>query len=203
MTRKAKERPPRLDAPTRPLAPRALSEAEQSLWSETVQAAKPLKSRPRIAPTPVNAGRLLKAMAPERPPPERAPSASQSATDPMQATLDRTWDRKLASGEVLPDLIIDLHGHALAQAHGQLVRGLHRATMRRARLVLLITGKGQRPDPRPLPPDSYRGVLRDAVPVWLREPELRALIAAVRPSHIRHGGEGAFYIVMKRVRGAG
>jgi DNA-nicking Smr family endonuclease len=196
MTRKAKDRPPKLDAPKPSLRPRTLASEEAGLWADATRAARPLP-RARVAPhlpkpnLKITSGPLL---------PKSAPSTPRGKGDPASATLDRTWDRKTALGEVLPDMVLDLHGHSLAQAHQLLIRGLHRAVARRARVLLVITGKGARPDPRPLPPDSYRGVLRDALPQWLAGEDLRGHIAATRPAHLRHGGEGATYVILRRAR---
>ena len=201
MTRKrSSARPPRLDPEPTGLAPRALGADEQAAWEGLAQATRPLR-RDRLArPHPVHAPSLIRAAAGRQP--TTLPELPRTASgDPFAATLDRRWDERLARGEVLPEMIIDLHGASLQQAHGRLVRGLARAHARSARLVLVITGKGSAPDPRPLPPDAYRGVLRDALPDWLMEPALRAHIAAARPAHQRHGGTGATYLILKRARG--
>jgi DNA-nicking Smr family endonuclease len=47
---------------------------------------------------------------------------------------------------------------------------------------------------------SPHGVLKQMVPRWLKEPELAALIAAVRPAHTKHGGEGALYVYLRKPR---
>jgi DNA-nicking Smr family endonuclease len=196
MTRKAKARPPKLDAPRPGLKPRALASDEAGLWGQVAVTANRLMSdvvaphQPKLK-IKIQSSHIIAPL---------PPAKARSATDLNRATLDRTWDRKVALGEVLPDMIIDLHGFSLPQAHQSLVRALHRAVARRARVLLVITGKGARPDPRPLPPDSYRGVLRDALPNWLAADELCAHIAATRPAHIRHGGEGATYVVLRRAR---
>jgi DNA-nicking Smr family endonuclease len=41
-------------------------------------------------------------------------------------------------------------------------------------------------------------VLKQMVPRWLNEPELSALIASVRPAHVRHGGDGALYVYLRK-----
>ncbi len=195
MTRKAKARPPRLDALRPSLKPRGLALDEMGLWGQVAVTANPLVVN-RAAPHLPK----LKIQIRASPTLPQQPGIKARMGDLSAATLDRTWDRKVMLGEVLPDLIVDLHGHRLPQAHLLLVRALHRAVARRARVLLVITGKGARPDPRPLPPDSYRGVLRDAVPNWLSADELRAHIAATRPAHIRHGGDGATYVILRRAR---
>jgi DNA-nicking Smr family endonuclease len=196
MTRKAKARPPKLDAPRTSLKPRVLANDEAGLWGQVASTAKPLKINLAAPHQPKPKIKIHSS----QPIPRLMEAKPRTAADLSTATLDRTWDRKAAMGEVLPDMIVDLHGSSLPQAHILLVHALHRAVARRARVLLVITGKGARPDPRPLPPDSYRGVLRDALPTWLAADELRAHIAATRPAHIRHGGEGATYVILRRAR---
>jgi len=43
-------------------------------------------------------------------------------------------------------------------------------------------------------------VLRNAVPHWLAEPEFAALVVSFSPAPRRLGGEGALYVLVKRVR---
>ena len=42
--------------------------------------------------------------------------------------------------------------------------------------------------------------LRQAVPRWLNEPAFRQLVLAFDYAEPQHGGEGALYVLMKRVR---
>ena len=51
--------------------------------------------------------------------------------------------------------------------------------------ALVITGKGQ-------------GILRAAVPRWLATPPLNGLVTATGRAAVRHGGEGAFYLLIRR-----
>ena len=58
-----------------------------------------------------------------------------------------------------------------------------------------MTGKGLRATA-----ESPAGVLRAAVPRWLNEPPNRARILAFAPARDRHGGAGALYVLLKRLR---
>ncbi|MFM9851646.1 MAG: Smr/MutS family protein [Sphingomonadaceae bacterium] len=115
-------------------------------------------------------------------------------------TLDAGWDRRLAKGLVAPDRTIDLHGETLQSAHTSLELALGDAVRSGARLVLLITGKAGRDNPR-LPPTS-RGVIRASIADWLAMSSSASRIAAVRNAHPRHGGAGALYVILKRARGS-
>jgi DNA-nicking Smr family endonuclease len=123
-----------------------------------------------------------------------------AAVRPLQNTLDAGWDRKLARGVVAPDATIDLHGYTLSAAHGQLDAELGHAIARHARLILLVTG-------RPPPPgrsrldNPMRGVIRASIGDWLHQSRHASHIAAVRNAHPRHGGAGALYVILRRVRG--
>jgi DNA-nicking Smr family endonuclease len=171
-----------------------LPAADAQIWADAVKTAKPLKNRPAPSPLPrVRAVVSHSDLLPSLP--------SQRTSRPaFNATLDATWDRKIRTGEVLPDMIIDLHGHSQMQAFQKLQRGITKAVSRRARLVLVITGKGD-PDPETWPaPDPRRGMLRQAFPAWLESSDIAPYVASVRQAHKRHGGAGAWYVVLKRLR---
>lgn len=115
-----------------------------------------------------------------------------------QNTLDATWDRHLSKGEVTPDFTLDLHGHSLDAAWGRLEHGLTLAQQQGARLVLVITGRS-----RPVEAADrgrQRGAIRAKLMDWLVSGSHASKIAAVRGAHPRHGGAGAVYVVLKRVR---
>jgi len=54
----------------------------------------------------------------------------------------------------------------------------------------VITGRGQ----------LGGGVLKQAVPRWLAEPELRRHVLAIAAAQPEHGGSGALYLLLRRVR---
>jgi len=110
-------------------------------------------------------------------------------------TLDSTWDRRLRSGDVQPDRVIDLHGNSLDGAWNAIDSGLDRAIAGKERVVLLITGHSRSGDP-----PVQRGKIRAAVHDWLEASRHASKIAAVRGAHGRHGGGGSLYIILRRDR---
>ena len=65
--------------------------------------------------------------------------------------------------------------------------------------MLVITGKGRGgEDHGPIP--RRQGVLRHQVPLWLRQPPLGSVVLQVAVAHLRHGGEGAYYVYLRRAR---
>ena len=135
---------------------------------------------------------------------------------PLKATMSKTAARKksvgsapggvngatqerLRRGLMEPDARIDLHGMTQTAAHRTLFTWLTAAHGRGHRLVLVITGKGNPKNDENAPwMMSDHGVLKQMVPRWLKEAELAALIAHVRPAHARHGGDGALYVYLRK-----
>ena len=182
-------------------APRGLSTEEAEAWEKVAATVKPLHKRPakQIAATPAPASAPAKKMLlkPQRPAPPKPPAPKQVSSPP--GNLDGQWDKRLKSGTIQPDFTLDLHGHGLDAAYNRLMSGVAQARAMEARTILLVTGK-----PRPVDPadrGTKRGAIRAKVLDWLAASSHHSAIAAVRRAHIRHGGEGALYIVLKRQRG--
>jgi DNA-nicking Smr family endonuclease len=108
--------------------------------------------------------------------------------------MERRQKQRLARGIEPLDTRLDLHAKTQTQAYAELLRFLRRARSEGARFVLVITGKGARDD------SSERGVLKRQVPLWLAQPEFRAYVAGFEQAHIRHGGAGALYVRLGRLR---
>lgn len=130
---------------------------------------------------------------------ERAPVARPHDLAPAPTAqalrMDAKTHARMTRGKLAPEARIDLHGMTLAEAHPELIRFILNAQSGGLRLVLVITGKGRamfEPIPRPT------GALRHQVPHWLRLPPLSAAVLQVSEAHLRHGGEGAFYVYLRR-----
>jgi DNA-nicking Smr family endonuclease len=137
--------------------------------------------------------------APRHPVTDKTPPAAPPLSD-----LDRRKARKVGTGKVEIEGRIDLHGMRQAEAHAALRRFLLRCYAEGRRWVLIITGKGaplrRSEDDAGLVSvrDDERGVLKRNVPRWLDEPELRAIVIGFTTAAIRHGGEGALYVQLRR-----
>jgi DNA-nicking Smr family endonuclease len=114
--------------------------------------------------------------------------------------VERKTLQALRRGTRPVDGIIDLHGLRQAEAHGALLRFLHRSQASGHGLVLVVTGKGGAASGGLF---DERGVLRRMVPHWLRLPDLRSLVLGFEEASPHHGGSGALYVRLRRRRGAG
>jgi DNA-nicking Smr family endonuclease len=134
--------------------------------------------------------------------PVKPKAATRTAKKPGGAGgLDGNTQDRLDRGLIAPDASLDLHGMTEMAAHRALVRFLHGAREFENRLIVVVTGKG---NPRAANAAAWtqspHGVLKQMVPRWLAEPELKSLIARVQPAHIRHGGAGALYVYLRKNR---
>jgi len=114
------------------------------------------------------------------------------------AGLNRGQADALRGGGIAIDARLDLHGFSRREAAGKVATFLAESVQRGGRCVLVITGQG-RSDPLA----EARGVLREGLEEWLNEPATRPLVLACLPAQHRHGGQGAFYVLLRRSRGAG
>jgi DNA-nicking Smr family endonuclease len=172
------------------MAGRRLGPDEQALWDRVARSVRPLRADHPLKATP--AGPIPSPRQRQGTPPPPVPHATTPARSPG-GTLDGSWDRALRRGGAVPDMVIDLHGHTLAAAHAALDHGLERALAEGCRVILLITGRAPREGGR-------RGIIHASFREWLAASRHARRIAAVRPAHPRHGGGGAFYVVLRRSR---
>ncbi|XBQ17203.1 MAG: Smr/MutS family protein [Oceanicaulis sp.] len=184
---------------------RALSAEERALWRKIARGVTPLDpnrlralddpappktdpaARPVPAPGPLKAG------------------AARRDPEPVRAPADQSHDRKLRRGRIEIEARIDLHGLTGARARRDLLAFLHRARANGLRRVLVITGKGagaRALDRRKFEPwDSdappLPGVIRRSFAKWMTEPDFAEVASGYAEAHRRHGGAGAFYVMIR------
>ncbi len=205
------------DGKRRRSKPGALTEADRELWQRLAHSVEPLRRVKARVPEnersgmdpirrepPTLAG--YRASEPHhRPLPIPAlphPAGHGVKEPPPLAPFDRKRSRRIASGRIEIEARLDLHGARQLEAHGQFRAFIMTCAARGFSTVLVVTGKGnprENDEPQPFGTDApQRGVLRRSVPMWLEQPELRALVASYTTADIRHGGAGALYIHLRR-----
>lgn len=113
--------------------------------------------------------------------------------------IHKRLDQKMTRGHVEIDASIDLHGLNQEQARLELNDFILRSKKNNFKIVLVITGKGNSPKTDSINEDEYgqRGVLNKNLPLWLKKDEIRKNINGYRYASQRHGGQGAYYILLK------
>ena len=201
---------------------RILTSDEHALWSHVTRHIQPLGRRlpadetdakPALVPPPPAAGTpttdataKAKAANGARQPAKARGEPTPAKPKPVEPTLppivplERRLRQRLSRGTHAIDAVIDLHGMRQHEAHAALRGFLHSAFRKGQRWVLVITGKGGPRRPRD-EDDMFgvaeRGILKKNVPIWLAEPELRAIVVSFTVAAISHGGEGALYVQLR------
>ena len=100
---------------------------------------------------------------------------------------------KLKKGKIRPERTIDLHGFTQLRAHSYINEELIKCYRSNIRSILVITGKkfGKL---------GAEGVLKKEVPKWLNLSPLKEIILMTSWATPRDGGEGALYVLLRRVR---
>ena len=171
---------------------------DAALWEQVAREVKPLKRRVRKAPeekkpapAPKIRGKAKPAAAVAPPAKPEKPRASELVAGSTPG-VDRRTAMKLRRGEMDIGARIDLHGYTLEKARTRLFAFIARAQDRGLRCVLVITGKGLR--------GEGAGVIRNELPHWLNDRDLRPGIVAFTEAQPRDGGSGAFYVYLRRRR---
>jgi len=167
------------------------------LFQAAMVGVRPLKGRQAAKPKAVVPGPKAEG-APKSPQRSAAPRAPSPKALPVPVVAEQTFDRKvdraLAKGTRAPQDKLDLHGMTLAAAERAVTQFLASASERALRVVLIVTGKGLRLEGGRV----FGGRIRAEFTGWLERAENRARVAGVRPAHPRHGGSGAFYVLLRR-----
>lgn len=199
-------------APERPRKSRTGPVRDWHLWSAVGRTVAPISKRkssdPKALLEELEAA-LNPPPEPQKPTPRPLPRLAPSlpSTRPVLAAAVRQGQdkpiepglrKRLQRGHLPIDATLDLHGMTQDEAQETLLRFLPARAARGDRTILVITGKG-------LKKTGYlqieqKGILRAMLPGWLRHPALAPLVAGVEPAHQSHGGEGAFYVRLKRLR---
>lgn len=191
---------------------RRLTPEERELWSRVTRSAEALHpSRKEISPAPESLAKP-KIRSEKKPPSLPVFRVGQLAGKPSKTThakapgpaerlaeyslrMDHKIYKRMTQGRLRPEARLDLHGMTLAAAQPELTSFIMSCHANGLRLVLVITGKG-RGDHGPLP--TRPGALRHQVPHWLHRMPLAGLVQQVTAAHYRHGGEGAYYVYLRR-----
>jgi DNA-nicking Smr family endonuclease len=163
---------------------RSPTAAERALWGAAMRDVRPLDPTVTLPVFPPPAG-------PE-PVPRIVVPAPVPASPRAPGGVDRATVERLKRGQVNVEARIDLHGMDQRTAFASLVGFVETSSRAGRRALLVITGKG--------PVSDGGGVLRRNAPNWLMSSPLAGRILTIQPAHTRHGGEGAFYLLLRRKR---
>ena len=88
---------------------------------------------------------------------------------------------------------LDLHGLTQADAYERTIDFILKSIDQRKKLLLIITGKGSRPNE-----NDERGVLKRSFSVWIESDSLCEHVQWYSLAKPEHGGEGAYYVRLRK-----
>lgn len=180
---------------------RILNSDEKELWSkvsESVQKSKEVNSdktlieekKPNFLKKEINTVSKHAAHVPSLNTVEKKLIRGSKSMDPRAL-------KKLKKGKLTPEAKLDLHGFTSEQAHRTLLPFIINNHKQNKRLVLIITGKGEKNYDHAYSSQSL-GVLKKKVPQWLQLPPVSDCILDFVEAHQKDGGSGALYVYLKR-----
>lgn len=176
---------------------RTLQSDEIRLWHRIAKTTKPLPGN-KLPELPKLQTKAIEA-APNAnlnpPPKHRVIKKSEPSIRHLEAASNH---KRIRRGKLQIDDTLDLHGLTQASAQARLEGFIIKSNWENMRCVLVITGKG---DSANLPREIMRapkGILRERLRGWLNSPNLKPMIAGISQANLKHGGSGAFYILLKR-----
>ncbi|HXV73729.1 MAG TPA: Smr/MutS family protein [Sphingomonadales bacterium] len=158
------------------------SPKDDPVWREAIKGVKPLKKAGKVQKDPPKIYRR-RVREPEAP-------AFNYQADIMrrQSPFDPLLFSKIASGKIPLQFSFDLHGLSETGAYEALLDILGQAYMEGLRYGLIVTGKGR----------LGQSPIRAQVPKWLTSPKLSQIVSSFEFSAQRHGGDGAYYVLLRR-----
>jgi DNA-nicking Smr family endonuclease len=107
-----------------------------------------------------------------------------------RASCDPTVVRRLRRGEMVVEATLDLHGHSAGEARRALEAFVAARRAERARVLLVIHGKGEHSP-------GGRGVLRGEIGAWLSEGPAARHVRCFTTAREHDGGQGALYVMLE------
>jgi DNA-nicking Smr family endonuclease len=177
---------------------------DAALWEKVTRQTAPLPKAQRAHQRILEAGKMPMATKPATPPktaqkamppkphgqPTRPIAGNADAVSP-QVDIHHKARRRLGRGRLEIDARLDLHGMTAAQAKAALMGFIAHCAAQNMTWVLVITGKGV----------AGQGVLRRELPLWCAQPPLAQQIVEFGPAGPAHGGGGATYMRLRKIRG--
>ncbi|HNQ91374.1 MAG TPA: Smr/MutS family protein [Alphaproteobacteria bacterium] len=195
------EKPPDIKTKKTPRK-KAISETDAELWGVFSNDIVPLKGRKTVHRpdsklyeldlTEISRKRRVKFTRIEHEH-HLSPDSSPSLARPAQ--IDKRTKAKFERGDMDIDGTIDLHGMTEHKAHSALSRFLGRHIEAGSRCLLVITGQG-----RNTSTGAAEGVLNKNLPLWVMAPRFAPFVLSATHAQRKHGGKGAYYILLRRKR---
>ena len=162
-------------------------------WQAALKDVQPLVTKPRIHDTDaLLMQRKQVYVAPIQFGGYDAPAPVHTYDMPAKLEVfDHNTLKRIKSGRMPVERTLDLHGLGADMAYDTLHQFITNAYAAHCALVLVITGKGKL---------SSQGILKRSFIRWAEDATFRPMIVGVAQASKHHGGQGAFYVRLRRKR---
>jgi DNA-nicking Smr family endonuclease len=147
---------------------RKLTEQERKLWKDANRDTKPLQKQEVIF---------------------AVSSSSPVAAKPVKTVvkpLARPFIVERKKKIFVPDITIDLHGYTIHQAYTVFLEFIKDSYYQKYKNTLVVTGHG----------DGETSIQKEFT-IWVKHPSIKDMITSCQQAAPRHGGSGAFYVILK------
>ena len=116
--------------------------------------------------------------------------------------FDRNADKKtlkrIKKNKIKPDKVLDLHGKTKYEGKICAIKFIRECYFTNKRFLLIITGKGSSFSSTNSFLEQKSGILRRSFPDWLKNDTICSYILNYTSAHNFNGGEGAYYVFLKK-----
>lgn len=122
-------------------------------------------------------------------------------TDSNLSKIQKTKiNKKLKKGKIPIDRKIDFHGLSVFDAEVLFSETIKNCYKKNLRCILFVTGKGifKKLNKESNNTKLYYGKIRNNFIFWTKKNELQKYILSVEQAGIDHGGDGAFFIYLRK-----
>ena len=108
-------------------------------------------------------------------------------------------NKRLKRGKIYIDQKVDFHGLSLIQARKKFFETINFCYRSNKRCILFITGKGMKSyDNNNAKPKLYYGKIRENFKIWIHEKEVVNKILSTSNAGPSFGGDGAFFVYLRK-----
>ena len=124
---------------------------------------------------------------------DNAKNIFKTASPKIDINVEKNKLKRIKSGRINIEGIIDLHGFSLKEAKVRLQLFVGECFKENKRLVLIITGKGKNSKPNIY---GKKQTIKSEINKWLSEDFYRDKVQYISKALDKHGGEGAYYFFL-------
>ena len=182
-----------------------MNKRDDQIFIKYTQGVKPInrknKIKKSIKKTPKNIIRKIQKI---KKPETIKEKKTEKIITPQYLVEAGKMNKMVRKGQISIDKKIDFHGKFLTEAEDEFHKTVLESYNQKKRCLLFVTGKGLHKqknifdDSLNKSPKLYYGKIREAFLSWVIKPELAKYILSIEKAGFEHGGDGAFFVYLRK-----